>query len=132
MAMTKAEKAAMDAMRQELAEARALRWLGAPPPVRSVLPPSGRGDPAYRNGWEFNAYTAKVFPQWTESVSHGAGHRTDDGAWRARIASQNGRALYATKLDATIALRLATEARCAQDLARIDAMIAAEVAGVLP
>ena len=125
MAMTKREQAELEALRQGLAEAKALRWLGIPEPTRMPLPEKG-----YVNGWDFNAYVWSVTKAWTGSLSHSRlGHVEDDT--RARYgrdmsAGQGGLPLYATELDALIALRLATERECAKKLAALDRRIDAE------
>lgn len=147
MAMTKKDKAALAAAmadaekardeaeiaRDEAEIARALGWSRLPAPERSVKAPRGvPGDSErYRNGWDFNFYQSKgdARPAWTESCQHGSGHRKDNGWDHRGSASQNGRALYATRLDALIALRLAAERHFAERLAKIDAMIAAERRG---
>ena len=124
MAMTKREQAELDALRQELAEAKALRWLGVPEPVRMPLPEKG-----YVNGWTFNTYNSGVDTAWTGPNSHSHScHRTDDGQGYLRniSASQGGLPLYASKLDVLIALRLATERECAKTLAALDRRIDAE------
>lgn len=123
MAMTKAERAEIEALRTKLA----LRWSGAVAPERMPLPARG-----YINGWDFNSYgVGSVYPAWTESNGHGRGqHRTDDGTnWRDRPSgSQQGLPIYATKRDALIGLRLAKELEFAAALHRIDAMIEDEPA----
>src|SRR4249920_1019134 len=122
MTMTRREQAEMDALRRELAEAKALRWLGVPEPERSVRPP----EHGYANGWEFLAYQdGRVEPMWTDSVLHGRGHRNGNGP-HGFPASQGSRAFYVTKLDALIALRLAKEREVAAMLARIDRQIEEE------
>ena len=124
MAMTKREQAELDALRQELAEAKALRWLGVPEPVRMPLPEKG-----YVNGWDFNTFNNDVAKAWTETNWHnGHNHRTDNGqGYRKDISrSMYGLPIYASKLDALIALRLATERECAKKLAALDRRIDAE------
>ena len=124
MAMTKREQAELEALRQELAEAKALRWLGVPEPARMPLPEKG-----YVNGWTFNSYNSGVDTAWTGPHSHSRSrHRTDDcqGHLGNMSASRGGLPLYATELDALIALRLATERECAKKLAALDQRIDAE------
>ena len=124
MAMTKREQADMEALRQGLAEAKALRWLGVPEPTRMPLPEKG-----YVNGWTFNTYNSGVDTAWTGPNTHSHScHRTDDGKQYLRniSASQGGLRLYATELDTLIALRLATERECARKLAALDRRIDAE------
>jgi hypothetical protein len=119
MAMTKAEKSEMDALRTKLA----LRWSGVAEPERLPVPERG-----YVNGWLFNAHdTGRVLKAWTEAHRHGRDeHRSDDSTAYGRSASQNSSRLYASKRDALIALRLEQERRCAALLFRTDEMIASE------
>lgn len=119
MSMNKAERAEMEALRTKLA----LRWSGLPEPERLPLPEFGN----YVNGWFFYTHGMRVFPAWTEENAHGEWHRTDDPLdWSRRgYASQNSRAVYATKRDAYIALRLAVEQECAKRLRDIDRAIEA-------
>lgn len=120
MPMTKREQSAMDALRLELSEARALRFIGVPAPVRVSPPLGGRF-----NGWNFTtSHGSRVYQAWSESSFHGVGHLLDGGKWT--ISSQGAIALYATKLDALIALRIAKEAEFARSLAQIDRLIEQE------
>ena len=119
MPMNKREQAEVENLRQQLAEAKALRFLGVPEPARMPLPETG-----YINGWEFNAYSTAVGTAWTSANAHSRfSHRTDDNSFESRrevAASQNGRRLYATQLDALIALRLAKEREFAAELGKLD------------
>ena len=124
MAMTKREQAELENLRQELAEAKALRWLGVPEPTRMPLPEKG-----YVNGWDFNIFNTGVAKAWTEINWHsGHCHRTDNGQkYRKDIyRSMYGLPIYASKLDALIALRLAAERECAKKLAALDQRIDVE------
>lgn len=125
MAMTKKEAAEMEVLREELAEARALRWSGLILP--RTLPPPQNG---YLNGWQFSSHDrGSVSPIWTEKTAHGHGHRADDGNWVERQKhhpSQNGIRVFEARLYALIALRLAKEQECAVVLARIDQQIVDE------
>lgn len=119
MAMTKAERAEMDRLREELALARALRYSGMQAPERMPLPDTG-----FQNGWSFNVHSGEVSGMWTERMAHGWGHRAEGGTGGS--VSQNGRRIYSTRRDALIALRLAMEEQSAKKLAAIDALIERE------
>lgn len=121
MAMTKKERAEMDAVLREARMLGALRWTS--PVARDVLPPKGGG---YTEGWDFNAYSGSVWLGWSTSVSHGNGPAPADGAAYRSRGSQNSRAMYSSKALALAALRYDTERQAANNLAKIDAMIAAE------
>ena len=125
MAMTKSEQSELKALRQELAEAKALRFLGIPEPTRMPLPENG-----YESGWDFNVYSMDVTKAWTDRHFHSrSGHRSDNATvsvGRHFARSQSGLPLYATKLDALIAMRLAKERDCAKQLADADQRIEAE------
>jgi hypothetical protein len=118
MAMTKAEKAEMQALRDRLALVSALRWTEA---VAPDVPVPAYGEPA-TSGWAHNPHAMRVDQMWSESQAHGW------GAARGRdTASQRGRALYSTRLLALRAMRHAVELDCAARLAQVDKMIEAEV-----
>lgn len=125
MAMNKAEQAAFEALRHEIRLCQALRFSEAPEPQRMDLPERG-----HLNGWLFNAYSTTVQKAWTQRVSHGDGHPTDDeiaNRWKSHkwMGSQNGVRLYATERDALIALRKKKEREFAEALAKLDALIEA-------
>lgn len=119
MAMTKAERAVMDTLRDELALAKALRYSGLVEPERMAIPDDG-----YVKGWDFNAHSDEVDERWSERSSSGYGtYQTNP---HLRSERRDGRRLYATRRDALIGLRLAMEKRCAKQLAAIDALIERE------
>ncbi|MDW7555342.1 hypothetical protein D9623_33445 (plasmid) [Azospirillum brasilense] len=130
MAMTKAEKAEMEALREARDLARALRWPEYAEPAM-IPPPDFSG--SHTSGWLFNTYrlTAQlggmgdaVYRAWSESTTHGDGQSPIPH----RSATQGGVHLFATRLDALKALRLAVTEEFARKLARVDAEIAAESA----
>lgn len=124
MAMTKKERAEMDDLRRQLDEARSLLPWSADMP--STVPPPRDGR---YNGWDFNAYQdCKVFEAWSECVAHGTGHPPPGP--RNFSGSQNGKRLFASRLDALIALRITKTNDCAKLLAKIDAEIATEKTAV--
>lgn len=121
--MNKREQTEMASLREQLALAKALRWIGIEPP-KKIPPPSGYGS-RYNNGWNFNTYQdGRIFKAWSESTAHGDGHLDD--STRRQTGSQNGVSLYTSALDALIGLRLAKEAECARILAQIDRRIEEE------
>lgn len=121
MALTKKERMEIDDLRRTLAEVRAmLPWSAEKIP--DTIPPPSRGRV---NGWDFSAYQdGRVFEAWSEFVTHGVGH-PPPGPHKFS-GSQNGKRLFASRLDALTALRIAKTADCAKLLAKIDAEIAAE------
>lgn len=124
MSMTKKEQAEMAALRQALAEARALRFPDYPVPPRLDPPEGSSGD--VRRGWTFNAYSGSVSKGWFGSGSHGEG----DGERRLHLGSQGvGGPWYATKREALQALRIVKTHDYAKALAALDQRIAAEEIG---
>ncbi|WP_425321500.1 hypothetical protein [Azospirillum baldaniorum] len=126
--MTKAEKAEMEALREARDLARALRWPEYAEPA--MIPPPDFSDD-HTTGWLFNAYriTAQyggmgdaVYRAWSGGNTHGEG----EAPIPHRSATQGGVSLFATRLDALKALRLAMTEDFARKLARVDAEIAAE------
>ncbi len=118
MAMTKAEKAELQGLRDRLALVSALRWTEA---VKPDVPVPAHSDPA-TTGWAYNAPSLRIEQMWSESHAHGWGASRGRGS-----ASQRGRALYSTRLLAVRAMRYEVEQECAAKLAQIDRMIEAEV-----
>ena len=113
MAMNKKERAEMDALQQQLAEARAFRFTG--PAVRDVPPPSAIS--SLSRGWDFNAHSLRVYKVCSSSVGHGNG-------WE-RTTTQNPRHLFSTESAAYAAMRHELERQYAKALADIDRRIAA-------
>ena len=114
MAMTKAEKAELQGLRDRLALVSALRWTEA---VAPDLPAPAYGEPA-TSGWDRDGLRS-----WSESHRHGSGPAPEPG----RSGYQRGRALYSSKLLALRAMRHKVELECAARLAQVDKMIEAEV-----
>lgn len=120
MAMTKKERAEMDDLRSQLNEARALLPWSADMPSSVPPPREGRF-----NGWDLNTYQdGRVFEAWSELSSNGNGHPPPGP--RKYYGSQNGKWLFASRLDALVALRIAKTRDCAKLLARIDSEITDE------
>jgi hypothetical protein len=127
--MNKRETAELELLREQLVDARrettiakALGFRGAAAP--EAVPPPSTG---HFNGWDYNAYRAEsVFEAWSTTNTHGSGHLPASPHAARVSASQDGRRLYRTRLDALTALRFAVEADCAQRLARIDTQIEKE------
>ena len=128
MAMNKKEQAEHAALIQRVAELEALC-------KKTVAPERDLPQPNYRGttfGYDFNAYTQRVYPVTSCShVHYDGGHtrRYDDdgnllsthGGW-----SQGGRDLYSTPHLAWLALRAAVETEFATALVLIDKNIAKE------
>ncbi len=111
MAMTKKERAEMDATIFELGRVAALRWTQ---PVEPDVPVPKWLDRS--RGW-LPAYD-RVELAWSSSVSHGRGEWREHGS-----GSQGARALYSTPTLALRALRYAIEHEAAIKLMKIDRMI---------
>lgn len=119
MTMTKKEQAAFAAIQTELAELRALTKPATEAPKRDL--PVPQWNEPNTSGWDFNAYSRKVYQAWSGSTCHGDGpQRRNDFS-----ASQRGIALYSTKALAVQALRAETVNRHAKELAEIDKMMEA-------
>lgn len=121
MAMTKKEQAEMQALRDEIRLAKALRWTG-PAPTKDVPPPTGWGELSV--GWwyrENEQWGDKVDQGCSSSVTHST-HST------TKTSTQGPRYFYSTKLRALQALRVEVELVSAKRLAAIDAQIEAELA----
>jgi len=117
MPMTRAEKAEMQFLRDQLALERALRWTAAVEP--DVPPPDGV---TVTRGWlplGEQSDRPRVEIACSSAVFHGIG---------THITSQGARSLYSTRLLALRGLRHQVEVHVAGILARIDAQIAAEAA----
>lgn len=123
MAMTRKEHAEMDALRQALKLAQALRWPSEPEPERKPLPQTASDTP-FHEGWDFNVYNNDVYPAWTEAHVHGTGPYPQSTSNRS--ASQNGHPLYASRLEAFLALRHAKTREFAKTLAELDTEIEKE------
>lgn len=127
MAMNKKEQAEMDALRKELAIAKALRFTDKVKP--DVPPPTGggfsNGSMDLTRGWDahaclssYNSY--RVEKACSSSVHHGTG-------WE-KTSSQWPRHLYSTRLLALRACRNQLEELVARSLAEIDLDIEREIA----
>jgi hypothetical protein len=117
MAMNKKEQAAMQAAIDRAETLAALRWTN--PVQRDVgVPIDG-----YSQGWDYNAYTRKVFIGWSCAVSHGTGPAPEAGAHRS--GSQNPKHYYSTEALALAAMRHEIELKTAAELLKIDRQIAA-------
>ena len=108
MAMTKKERAELDALKQENARLRALLTAPLEPPARDI--PAGSED---KLGWDIDEY----------AFSLSGGSLT--GAVFASF-SFDGRALFSTRLLALQALRAECAHDCGNALAVIDAAIEKE------
>lgn len=131
MAMTKAEQAEMQRLRDDLALSRAMRWPDYPMPqavtrewIAANLVDGGiRYSSAQRvaRGWFINAYLGGYSrPKVTLGCSDGVHHNTEGDV----TVSQNMGRMYATKREALQALRLTLTEMCAKILADVDSQLA--------
>lgn len=119
MAMTKKEREAFDAALKKAEILGALRW--TTPVAKDVPPPAQSSD--YSQGFE--AYSTSVQESWSGVVTHGDGKAPTLGA-RHYSASQRPIWLYSTRLLALRALRHKKEIEAAEELRKIDLLIAKE------
>lgn len=115
MAMNKKEQAEFDAAKKAVIVARALNW--SEPVARDVRATTG-----YVQGFTFNAHTSEVL----YGLSGTIGHATSRDNFPLKTSTQNGIAMFSTKLLALRALRHEVEKQCAERLAKIDMQIQAE------
>ncbi|QWY83682.1 hypothetical protein [Rhizobium phage RHph_X2_26] len=121
MAMNKAERAEMDALKTELALERALRW----PCYHKPVALSAMEIDAWRErhgvevmpGWFFNSYARRVTHGCTGR--HGSDTQNPEGKYMSRERSP----MYRTKVEALMALRHALTLEHARGLAILDAEI---------
>ena len=126
MAMNKKEQAAMKEAIDRADLLAALRWTDPvnkdiPAPLYSFKSSDGK---RYTEGWDFNAYSKKVYQAWSECVAHGTGPYPVDN--KNRHGSQNAISLFSTKLLALKAMRHSVERQAAADLMAIDRLIEKE------
>jgi hypothetical protein len=130
MAMNKKEQAEMDALRNALAEAKAMRWPDYPAPapvtrqwIEANLVDGGMkyGRPQkVARGWFYNSHLGGYgSPGVTYGCSDGMNHdKVED-----KTSVQGAGRMYATKLEALQALRIELTQRCAGILASVDRQI---------
>lgn len=121
MAMTKKERAAMQAAIDRAELLAALRWTA--PVERDVPPPTAFG--AYSEGWEFNAHTGTVDRGWSTMISHGRGP-TPDSIDKYRSGSQGARWMFSTRARAVAAMRHEIEILAAKRLLACDRLSQSE------
>ncbi len=126
--MTKKEKAAFDAAIKEAQLLAALRF--TQPVEPDVKPPAGWKE-EYSEGWDFNAYSGRVWLGWSTTVSHGTGPAPLKGE-RHFNGSQNSRAMYSSEALALRAMRHEMELKFAEQLRQVDESIAAASIGPTP
>lgn len=122
MSMTKAEKARVEDLERELAIHKALAWPGYLAPDR--MPPPRDG---YVTG--FRAIVSvrlavSIDQRWSEIYRNGAGLLPPTSYDIA--AARGGASLYRTRVDALMAARVEVTRTVAEELAKLDAEIAAE------
>lgn len=120
--MTKAEKARVEDLERELAIHKALAWPGYLAPDR--MPPPRDG---YVTG--FRAITSvrmtvAVEQRWSDGYRNGAGLLPPTS--HNISASRGSASLYGTRIDALMAARVEVTRTVAEELAKLDAEIAAE------
>lgn len=125
MAMTKAEKAEVDRLREDLALARAMRWPSYPKPApmtRAEID-ANKVDGGIRygqpqrvaRGWFPNAYDQRVTYGCSDGIHHDRGGNT--------TSSQQMGVMYAAKADALRAIRIEMTLAFAKKLAAVDQQI---------
>lgn len=127
MAMNKSEKARMEALEQELREARALRWTD---PVTPDIPPPDGGSMRETSGFAVlgGLQYGRIELAWSSCVVHGTGHATSAAMRKAGSSGcQKSISLYSTKLLALRALRNRMEQEAAKLIASVDEMIEQEI-----
>lgn len=117
MAMNKREKAALQAAIDRADMYASMHISEAVEP--DVMPPEEMGE-SDTSGWTFNAYSKLVEEGWSGITSHGSGPGKSPGVW----ACQGPQKLYSTKRKALQALRHEMAVNAAEELMRIDRMIA--------
>lgn len=121
--MNKTEKAAFEKLQEEARITKALRF------TEQIDPDIPRPEKGETSGFLFNAYSVRVRYARSDSVHHA----TSDSPIPERNKyssgwSQNGRALYSSRLLALKAMRHEVERECAKKLAGIDLKIEQESA----
>jgi len=119
MAMTKKEKAELEALKEMCSINKALGWRNYQTEPDLEIPSEG-----VVLGWGFAAYQRTVFPTWSERSSHGHGHDIEKINSRYRSASQKGIKQFSTEAKALAALRSALESDFAEKLRNIDERLA--------
>ena len=127
MAMTKAEKAAMEALERKALVYRALRFTDLPDNT-DIMPPQSDSSEVL-TGYIINTERALsynvgqgVVEGWTKSGAHGFGVYGPDSTKLS-----GGKSLHSTRLHALGALRRELEMRFAHKLAELDRLIAEEL-----
>jgi hypothetical protein len=115
--MTKKELAEVERLKQELRLARA--WKLTDPVERDVKIPAWQE--GIKNGYLYNSYSPRVEKACTSSGSH------HFGGWD-KTTTQQPQELYSTPLLALRAMRYEMEREFLHKLARVDALIEAELA----
>lgn len=123
MAMNKKEQAEFAAMKNKLAVASA--FIRTPEVKKDVPVPLAAMRSNNSHGYDFNTFTQEVREYWSSSVSHYT--ENPEGKKGYVSGSQRGVSLYSTRLLALKALRHFMENKAAEDLAKIDVQIEAEI-----
>lgn len=122
MALTKKEAAEMDALREQLAQERAMRWpeYGEPAPVQLA----GIAGDALTVGWFVHTWATEY--SVSQGCSNGYNHSDRD---TTRAITQGAGCFYDTRREALQQARIELTRRFAKALAGLDAEIAAEQGG---
>ncbi len=97
-ALTKAQQAELDRLREEAEAAKALAWPNFPKPVPLKAPEWG--EPVI-HGWAFNSYTRHVIEQWRSSSCQ---YSEDPEGKKYASGSRTYSPIYATEQEAWLAL----------------------------
>ncbi|QDH50380.1 hypothetical protein [Caulobacter phage KcrB] len=129
MAMTKAEQAAMEALRVRCA----LAWPAKPPKPIEIDVALAASETKWARAWWFNAYTREVGEGVFTSVYHAREPYSDkqmanqySGGSRVIMRQTQGGPWYATKADALAALHYAVAEECAAILRTVEKRIEAQ------
>lgn len=119
MAMTKAEQAAMEALKVRCA----LAWPPQPPKPIDLDVARSAADVEWVRGWWFNSAARRVGQGVTNGHMHARDPYTDEQLANRYMSQTAGGPWYATKADALAALHYAVAQECADLLRSIERQI---------
>jgi len=114
--MTKKEQAEFDRLKHDLRVSRA--WKLTDPVTPDIPVPAW--EEGIKNGYLYNTYSLRIEKACTNSINH------NYGGWD-KTTTQQPRELYSTPVLALRAMRYEIERVCLEKLAKVDAMIEAEL-----
>lgn len=134
MAMTKSERAAMDALRVRCA----LAWPPEPPAPVDLKVAKEASGAIWLHLWSFNSHSGRVPPGVTNGTSVCSAEDYTDaqldarhgGGSRVRLSQGPGGPWYATKADALRALHFAVALACAKKLSGIAMLVEAALSSL--